>query len=168
MSVSLDSVQREQTKLPTSQFFHWRSLTSYFTSGCLRVQLLFKPHLGADWIPSWSLKELESTFLAFSLWLVPSVKPSYQLLPGRSLPTHIAPTLLWLPPKGLFPKWPMPRNLQTLAFMNHPGPRKTKRQFYLGMSTPSNYSLWFSTEWVCKNIHSWFIPNRDYTTYLIS
>lgn len=93
MAVFLDSVQREQTKLPTSQFFHGTGLTSYFTSCCLRVQLVFKPHVGADCIPSWSLKELESTFLAFFHWLVPSVKSSYQLLPGRRFPTHIAPPL---------------------------------------------------------------------------
>lgn len=65
--------------------FPWKGLTTYFIRCCLRVQLLISSHLGTDCNPPWSPKEQVATSPAFSLWLTPTIKPSCQYLPERSL-----------------------------------------------------------------------------------
>lgn len=72
---------------------------------CLVSQLLpegsasDQPASRCYYSPLQSSREPVGTFLTFSLWLSPTVKPSLQLLPGRSLFTHLVYQLLWLAPE---------------------------------------------------------------------
>lgn len=63
----------------------------------------------------------------FSLWLAQTRKSNCQLLPGRSLCTHLELQLLWLPLEQRPLKSSSPKSQWISVFMSLTGPHKTKK-----------------------------------------
>lgn len=95
---SQSSALREQTETPIHQIFSERGLTASFPQCHSRVWLQISLHLGADWHPLGSLKELWAHLL-----LSPSACLNYKtnlwLLPASNWPMYLEPQLLQQPPK---------------------------------------------------------------------
>lgn len=116
----------------TSPSFSEEDLMVYIPSCCPSFQLIISLHMGSSWDPTRSLKKLADMFPTSSFWLILTVKPIIQLLPGRSLPTLLVPQLLQLLPD---PQIIQLCELRGLAFTNPLGPHKITRQFYLDTQT---------------------------------
>lgn len=103
----------KNNQLPVSP---WREF-DYAPSQLLpEVKLRISLNLRAKWDLPRSLNEPGSTSHTFSLWLTPTITPSLQLHPGRSLSTYKVPHLLQLPPKGQALKSPSCHSQQCSAF----------------------------------------------------
>ena len=89
ITVPLGSAQEEREKMPISKFLPKRYLSAYIPNDFLRFWILIDLQVGAAYIPPRNLLELVGTSSAASLYLAPIVKRSLQLLPGRSLSTHL-------------------------------------------------------------------------------
>lgn len=87
-------------KIPISLSFLGGDLITHFTSSCLRVWLLIFIHLGTGCDLSNGPGAARGHFCIFHLQHTTVIKPGHQCLSGRSLHTHMAPQLLWLPPGG--------------------------------------------------------------------
>lgn len=121
------STEEQAKTLIISQFLPGRGLTAYFSSCCRRDQLLTSPHLVADWDPSGSLKEPGGSSPCLP-WLTPTVKPSLQFLPERSLSTYLAPQLLRLPPEEWCLKLPSLVSQWGSAFTSSTEPSWTRKK----------------------------------------
>ena len=85
-----DLTQRGQAKIPISHSLHGRSLTACYSSCCY-----YECWLSSSQEPISAREHFPHTH--FSLWLAQTIKPSCQLLPGRSLYIHLELKLfLWL------------------------------------------------------------------------
>lgn len=116
----------KNTRMPV---FPGRGCTAYFSSCCPRVRHLIILLLEVAWAPPVAWKGLWTLPSPFLPSLTPMIKAGIQLLPGRSLPTHLALQLLWLPLERLALKTPTSNHQKGLAFASSPSPQNTNRCF---------------------------------------
>lgn len=119
MAIPLGSAQREQAKTQGYQCLPGKGLTACISSCGPRVRCLISLHLEVAWAPP------SSSPLSFT----PMIKACIQFLPERSLPTLLAPQLLWLPLEGLASKWHTSESHKGSALASSPSPQNTKWRF---------------------------------------